>query len=81
VANIAGSSENLRRTLACLKILHLRQRSLRRKTGHCKHHRRQTERSAQHSKPPEADIMSSAARATFAIVVPRLVIAMVQKAH
>jgi hypothetical protein len=81
VANIAGSSENLRGTLAGLEILRLRQRSFRRKTANQQHHRRQTERSAQHSKPPEADITSSVTTATFAIVVPRLVIAMVQKTH
>jgi hypothetical protein len=81
VANIAGSGKDLRGTLACLEILHLRQRSLRRKTAHQKHHRRQTERSAHHSKPPETDIMSRAARATFAIVVPRVVIAVVKKSH
>jgi hypothetical protein len=81
VANIAGASEYLRGTLAGLEILRLRQCSLCRKTADQKHHRRQTERSAQHSKPPEADATSSVTSTTFAIVVPRLVIARVQKTH
>jgi len=81
VAGSAGSREYLRGTLAGFEILRLRQRSLRCDTASQKHRRRQAKRSAQHSKPPEADIRSGVTRATFAAIVLRLVMGNVQKSH